>query len=754
VNNQIFETYAPLHWAVGLPVIPLQERAKKPAIGGWSDYGVRMPDEGEQREWLHEFPTSNIGLPFGPASNLCAIDIDTDDQELIAAIRELLPESSWVRVGKKGMGLAYRWDGQPTFRLKGRDGMILELLGQGCQMVLPPSIHPETGSAYAANSNLWEVYDQLPSLNLTLERDLRDLLAPQGVGPGGATLRTISLDPSLSSSGNTNRYSKWVAAELQKRAKTIANTLEGDRNIILFREAAAMANHVAAAGLDWEPVAQVLRAGAITAGLEDDEIAGTLASAWRKGSETPTEWITVSQEWAYLVGPDVYRHTESGSIVKPGAFSIEFSRLNPHDKLSFHKFLTAYGLIAIVQDIAFEPSRAEALFERGGRTWLNTYKPSNVRPEEGDPQRFVDYLDYLVPNQDEREHLLKMLAHLVRNPGQKLGHALLLSSKVHGIGKSTLVNILIELMGPKNCRKATSEELASQYQSYLDGKLLVVVEELDLGSGLRVYNKLKDVITAEQSPMRKLYENTREIENFSTFFFLSNLDVPLIIEPSDRRFHVIQSPAQKRDPGYWTEFNDWWRCSLGIIRWYLDQVDLGGFDRFAPPPMTDAKAALIARGRNPVVQDLLEMIEDRTWPFHVDIVTRQQVQEGLRRRHPQIRRSQVDAALDDIGAFCLGQHRLPPGIKGVLGNTAEKPTLWAIRHHNFWQAADPIERAAEYLADQSRLDGIPVLPEEIGLLPMSRYPVPLKVPNLTERRDIQEVVGLTGEAHTMEVQTQ
>jgi hypothetical protein len=327
-------------------------------------------------------------------------------------------------------------------------------------------------------------------------------------------------------------------------------------------------------------------------------------------------------------------------------------------------------------------------------------------------------MEHLVPDPMEREHLTKMIAHLVRNPGEKLGHALILGSKVHGVGKSTLVSILTELIGPRNCRKATSDELASQYQSYLDGKLLVTVEELDLGSGPRVYNKLKDMITAETSPVRRLYENTREIENLATFFFLTNLDVPLIMERTDRRFLVIQSPAGTLSPEYWEEFNHWWRSSPGIIRWYLDQVDLSDFKRFAPPPMTEAKAALIEKSQNPVVQDLVEMIEERAWPFHVDIVTRVQVQDALKRRHPQLRRNQVDAAMDDIGALALGQHRLTEAARRhEITGSADKPSLWAIRHRDFWSVAEPQQRVEEYLAHESALAGIPDF-VGIGLLPM------------------------------------
>lgn len=188
MTDRIFEAFAPLYWAAGLPVIPLRQRNKMPDINQWSAFGSRMPSEIEQQHWLYSFPKGNIGLPFGPESGLCAIDIDTEDEDLVAAILDILPKTPWVRIGKKGMGLAYRFEGQKNFKLRGADGgMILEFLGLGNQMVMPPSIHPDTGLPYTANSNLWEVKDKLPFLGEDIEDKLRALLGTKGfeLGAGG-----------------------------------------------------------------------------------------------------------------------------------------------------------------------------------------------------------------------------------------------------------------------------------------------------------------------------------------------------------------------------------------------------------------------------------------------------------------------------------------------------------------------------------------------------------------------------------------
>lgn len=190
---RIFGDFAPRYWAARLPVIPLKKwnafgkgAGKAPILNEWQSYAAVMPSESMQQLWLESYPEHNIGLPFGPASGLCAIDIDTEDEELVQVILDTLPQSPWERVGKKGMGLVYRWKGQRNFKLRDSENKsIVEFLGQGNQMVLPPSIHPDTGKPYEANCDLWDVLDRIPALDEDVEQDLRDALGDVLKSRGG-----------------------------------------------------------------------------------------------------------------------------------------------------------------------------------------------------------------------------------------------------------------------------------------------------------------------------------------------------------------------------------------------------------------------------------------------------------------------------------------------------------------------------------------------------------------------------------------
>ena len=158
--SNIFAETAPALWAAGLPAIPLAVGRKNPVFEGWSRYSAELPDAETQRLWLEGCAPGNIGLPLGPAGKILVIDVDNDDPEIMKLVEKLAGKSPWKRVGKKGAALAYKWTDEQTKRIHSEDknlGTLVEVLATGTQIVLPPSIHPDTKKPYVADSDLAEV---------------------------------------------------------------------------------------------------------------------------------------------------------------------------------------------------------------------------------------------------------------------------------------------------------------------------------------------------------------------------------------------------------------------------------------------------------------------------------------------------------------------------------------------------------------------------------------------------------------------
>jgi hypothetical protein len=633
----IFSTSAPTYWEAGLPVIPTA--GKRPVLKQWQHFAERMPTPDEQEAWLRAYPGHNLGLPLGTQSGLCAVDIDTDEPEIVAAIMNVLPGTPYARVGRKGCALLFRFSGQRNFKLKGDDGNICEFLGAGNQVILPPSVHPDTARPYTSSVDLCAVLSDLPSLPLDIEARLRQALTAYGVA--GPTTRGRA--PTAGGGAQFGRFSTWIEPRLEDALAELSAATEGHRNTTLFKTAVRIANDVAAAGGDWEAVADRFMQVAIAIGEEEHKSAGTLQSAWKSGSDKPTPWIRLSTAWVYLAGPDSFYHVESKVKLSQKGFNAEFGSSNPAKKMSLAEFLLRNDYVPKVQDTTYDPRQSQGLIERDGRGWFNTFAPSSVVAVEGDASHFETFMRHVAPDDAERAHLSKALAFLIRNPDQKLSHALMIGSEEHGIGKSTLLDILWELLGPANCRKASSKQLEEKFNSYIAGTRLVLVEELAFGSsGLAGYNHLKDMITSRFSPVRRMYQDACDVENFATFVFLTNRRIPLMIEPDDRRIWFIRITSPKPSPAYWREFHAWWKNNLGVIRHWFDQVDISEFDPHEAPPMTEAKRDLIQDSRSPLAYELQALIDSRDSPFDVDVTTYDAISEAMRHRGSKAGRKELE----------------------------------------------------------------------------------------------------------------
>lgn len=186
MSQNIFRDHARPYYAKGINVIPLYAESKRPLINAWSDFADFPITEDVQNVWLNLPDNHNIGVVLGKQSNLGMLDIDYADEALIKEIRKILPKGydKWTRVGKKGMVFAFRFNPKvpKAFKLISKEhGTICEYLCSGQQVVLPPSIHPETKQPYVANSNLWEIIDELPMIPDDLEDQLRSLIELNGI---------------------------------------------------------------------------------------------------------------------------------------------------------------------------------------------------------------------------------------------------------------------------------------------------------------------------------------------------------------------------------------------------------------------------------------------------------------------------------------------------------------------------------------------------------------------------------------------
>lgn len=126
----------------GYSVIPLHPVSKRPLIENWTEFGVNHADEATFLRWM-KWNSCNIGVCLGVASNLVAIDLDNDIAGLHAQIEACLPPTPVFKIGAKGKTLFYQFNGQRSQGFSKDGKRVLDILSQGRQTVLPPSVHPD-----------------------------------------------------------------------------------------------------------------------------------------------------------------------------------------------------------------------------------------------------------------------------------------------------------------------------------------------------------------------------------------------------------------------------------------------------------------------------------------------------------------------------------------------------------------------------------------------------------------------------------
>jgi hypothetical protein len=167
----------------GLCVLPL--RGKKPMFENWPETATTDPKI--VRQWWTQFPSSNIGIATGIRSRCFVVDLDPrhgGDQEW-DSLRMQHPGVLDTLTDITGGGGKHIWFRYPNFTVGNYAGILpgIDIRGTGGQVVVPPSIHPETHIRYEWDG-LREWYEQPIA---EAPEWLLDLLRPKPNAPGKHT---------------------------------------------------------------------------------------------------------------------------------------------------------------------------------------------------------------------------------------------------------------------------------------------------------------------------------------------------------------------------------------------------------------------------------------------------------------------------------------------------------------------------------------------------------------------------------------
>ena len=178
----------------GYSPLPLMPGEKKPGtydsrdgwhlMKNWQKYCGYVPFPNVVAMWA-TWPNAGVGVALGRG----LICIDIDQENLIDPLLAILPPCFVQKKGRKGISLFYRGNTEvirsKNYRTPEKVGLV-DLLAEGKQTVLPPSIHPDTGEPY-----YW--WSDLALQDVSLD-ELEEL--PNDIGERiGEVLKSFGYDP-------------------------------------------------------------------------------------------------------------------------------------------------------------------------------------------------------------------------------------------------------------------------------------------------------------------------------------------------------------------------------------------------------------------------------------------------------------------------------------------------------------------------------------------------------------------------------
>jgi hypothetical protein len=243
--------------ALGLPCLPCRGDNKAPAIPGPGGHKHATADPPALRALWRRYPGPLVGVRTGEASGLSVLDIDSvkhpEAEAWFAAHRARLPVTRMHQTRSGGVHLV----------LQHRSGVR--------NRQSPPGLAKGVDTRGEGGYAIWWPC-RLPGSVRCAAGAVARLVARGAVVAPPA--------PAIATTGSTGS----AVQVLQRLARRVIHTPEGQRNGLLFWAACRLAEEIRSGKIDERSGVAVLTGAALRAGLSEYEAERTIASCLRTGS--------------------------------------------------------------------------------------------------------------------------------------------------------------------------------------------------------------------------------------------------------------------------------------------------------------------------------------------------------------------------------------------------------------------------------------------------------------------------------------
>jgi hypothetical protein len=365
------------------------------------------------------------------------------------------------------------------------------------------------------------------------------------------------------------------------------------------------------------------------------DVAAEIVEATERRQSARVEREGWYERYAYVIEDEAYfdlitRHEKTRSAFNAVYRHINCSSIHNGRKIEasvcFDENRDAKGALALT-GITYAAGE-NVVVERNGAQYGNRWRNARPNPTAGDASPWLAHVERMVPNEDEREHLLNVLAYKVQNPAVKINHAVLVGGQP-GSGKDTMLAPFFWAIGgdsKTNCSLVRNEEITSQWGYALECEVLEIAElrQSEARDRRALENALKPIIAA---PPEFLQINRKGLHPYMApnrvlVVAFTNERAAISIPTNDRRWFCLWSDAGRLPEADARRLWTWYKHGGGFaaVAAWLHARDVSAFNPGAAPPMTEAKAIMIDHGRSTAESYLVELITGRLGEFAAGVV--------------------------------------------------------------------------------------------------------------------------------------
>jgi hypothetical protein len=317
----------------------------------------------------------------------------------------------------------------------------------------------------------------------------------------------------------------------------------------------------------------------------------------------------------------------------------------------------------------------------------------------------------MIPDPTDYAIMLAYMAAVVQHPGIKFQWCPLLIG-MEGNGKSMIIRALSYAVGHRYVHLPNAQDLSNRFNAWLQGKLLIGIEEVYTTDRADLIETLKPMITNDRIEIQGKGSNQTTGDNRANFILCSNHKDAIRKTGGDRRYAIFYTAQQEpgdmeRDGlcgGYFPQLYDWLRGGgYAVMNSYLRSYQIP--DAINPAtqcnraPHTSSTDEAIVASMGSVEQEIMEQVAMGTTGFAGGFISSMAVDKLLEHNKRSLSRNKRKDVLTGLGYI---QHPALPD--GRVHNTLPeggKPRLYVKRDSLVAQLTRPIDVVQRYLDAQA-----------------------------------------------------